>query len=136
MKWIIIFWFLLALSVPVIFGLPFRKNIEIYDVLGLLLLMLTMVAIYGNAYQIVIGNKFFAITVFAVNMVTIGYISYILLASLFSTDSLGEKMGIIISFIIAIIYMLPITRYAFMSKTLWEQTHNKSLQSDAKKRRA
>lgn len=129
MKWKVVFWLFLVLGVFEVLKFPIQENINIYNFLGLMLLMFSLIVIYGNAYQIAIGNKKFAITVFSINLIVIGYISFILILTLINSIGVGEKVWVVLSILTAFVYILPIYRYAFMSNDLWNKTHIKSLKN-------
>lgn len=126
MIWKIIFWLFLVIGLPLIIRFPFKDGNGIYDYLGAMMFVLSLIVIYGNAYRTAIGNKAIAITVFFIILAMVSYITYILVLALIGSNEIGEKIGISLSLLFALIYISPIFRYAFMSNEIWSKKHIKS----------
>lgn len=119
-KWKLLFW-LVALFVAIGFiSLPAKDNIDIWDFVGLIVSALSLIPLYGFSYSVPIGNKPFAIGVFALNAVKVSLTTFFM-GYMMAVDFqlLGASLGLIYIGVL-FIWLYPQFMYAFKSNEIWK----------------
>ncbi|MEW6983936.1 hypothetical protein AAD001_14890 [Colwelliaceae bacterium 6471] len=98
-------------------ALSISDNLSIWDFLNSVVIGLSLVPLYGYAWQKAIGNKLTSIFIFIFNLsCTLFALIYIGFEFL---NSLGSFITYSITYILLILFLYPQYCYAFKSEKLW-----------------
>jgi hypothetical protein len=117
--WKDIFWGCALLFVIQLGTTPFSSAGTLWDVARLITSGLTLVPLYGYAYQVAIGNRAIAILIFGYNAI------FLTVALLFALYVLITEGSLFILFLVSLLlavsfaYLYPQYKYAFDSDDLW-----------------
>ena len=119
--WKDIFWACAFLFVIQLGTTPFSSTGTLWDVAILIISGLSLVPIYGYAYQVTIGNKAIAIVIFGYNAIFI-FIALLLAVYTLITDwSLFLLFLVFLVVAVSFAYLYPQYKYAFDSDALWAE---------------
>lgn len=117
--WKDIFWACALLFVIQLGTAPFSSAGTLWDAARLIISGLSLVPLYGYAYQVAIGNKAIAILIFSYNAI------FLTIAVLFAVYVLVTEWGLLIQFLVflllavSVAFLYPQYKYAFDSDDLW-----------------
>ncbi|GGB21903.1 hypothetical protein [Agarivorans gilvus] len=119
-KWKALFWLVAIFFARDLLGMPFSNNIDMSDLIGLVISGISLIPLYGYAYQVAIGTKLTSTLIFLFNALAVlaGLIYGVILA----LGGIGMFQVLWFSFILAAfgaIYLYPQFMYAFKSNSLW-----------------
>jgi hypothetical protein len=118
-KWKDIFWACALLFVSQLVTIPFNSGGTLWDVARLIASGLSLVPLYGFAYQVAIGNKAIAISIFGYSAI------FLIIALLLAVYVLITEWSLFILFLIFLLlavsfaFLYPQYKYAFDSDDLW-----------------
>ena len=120
-KWKIIFWVCAVIFALQIIQIPISRNHTIYDVISLLTTGFTLIPLYGFAYKVAIGSRAIAITIFAINLISLIGATYF--AVLYTIENLNvvQLFFTLLAMLIVSLFFYPIYAYAFSSKDIWSK---------------
>jgi hypothetical protein len=114
-----IFWACALLFVTQLLTTPFSSAGTLWDVVRLITSGLSLVPLYGYAYQVAIGNKAIAIVIFGYNAILLT------IALLFAIHALINGWSLFVLFLVSLFlavsfaFLYPQYKYAFYSDDLW-----------------
>jgi hypothetical protein len=114
-----IFWACTLLFVAQLATTPFTSGGTLWDVVRLITGGLSLVPLYGYAYQVAIGNKAIAIVIFGYNTMLL------IIALLFAIHALINNWSLFVLFLVFLLvavsfaFVYPQYKYAFDSDDLW-----------------
>ena len=123
-KWKAVFFIWAFLVLLDFLSFPFKGNFDIYDVIGLVFLGISLIPIYGFAYTIAIGNQPIAIIIFSLNAFGTLIACAFGLNFFFNNVSLLNFLSAMLGLTLSYIFIFPQYMYAFKSNDLWKKTHN------------
>jgi hypothetical protein len=118
-KWKLLFWFVAFFFTMEMLSIPFSDNLEVWDFTGVIFSGISLIPLYGYAYQVVIGSKVIAIIIFLLNAFGVGAGAVYGAVMLVSSFSLFMLMASTVSIGCSLIYIYPQFMYAFKSNALW-----------------
>ncbi len=119
--WKILFGIVLILFVIDIFSTPFEENLGINDAIWLIIGGLSLIPLYGYAYQVAIGSKGIAISIFIINLPPIMLGAYLAIAMYLNNQTAVQLVASMLGLIVVGIILFPIYKYAFHSNHLWSE---------------
>jgi len=121
-KWKALFWLVAIFFAIDLLGMPFSNNIDMSDLVGLVISGISLIPLYGYAYQVAIGTKLTSTLIFLFNALTV--LAGLLYGVILALDGIGLFQVLWFSFVLAsfgAIYLYPQFMYAFKSNSLWVQ---------------
>ncbi len=119
--WKRLFVILLVFFVFEIIGMPFEKSLGVSDAVWLIISGLSLIPIYGYAYQVAVGSKGIAITIFIANLPPIILGTYLAVLVYLNNQSVVQLLFSLLGFVVVGIIVYPMYRYAFYSNHLWSE---------------
>ena len=117
--WKDIFWACALLFVIHLVVSPFSTAAGSWDLVRLIAMGLSLLPLYGYAYQVAIGNRAIAILIFGCNAIFVIGASLAALYVLVTKISLSILFLAVIFFALSFTYLYPQYKYAFDSEDLW-----------------
>ncbi len=102
-----------------IIGLPFQNRFSAGDSFGLIINGLSLIPIYGYAYQVAIGSKGIAIGIFIVNLPAFILGAHFGISLLLEKQSYTQLFFSLLGLVVMCVMFYPVYKYAFGSKNLW-----------------
>jgi len=122
-KWKALFWLVAIFFAIDLLGMPFSNNIDMSDLIGLVISGISLIPLYGYAYQVAIGTKLTSTLIFLFNaLAVLAVLAGLLYGVILALDGIGLFQVLWFSFILAsfgAIYLYPQFMYAFKSNSLW-----------------
>lgn len=118
-RWKDIFWACAILFVLQLVTTPFAASGSLWDVVRLVVSGLSLIPIYGYAYQVAIGNRAIVMLIFGYNAI------FLAVAFLFAAYALVTGWSVFILFSVLVLlavsfaFLYPQYKYAFDSDELW-----------------
>ena len=117
--WKEIFWACVLLFACQLVTTPFSSSGSFWDVVRLIASGLSLVPLYGYAYQVAIGNKAIAITIFGYNAIFLA-IAFLLAVYVLVTEwSLFVLFLLVLLLAVSFAFLYPQYKYALDSDELW-----------------
>jgi hypothetical protein len=117
--WRDIFWACALLFVVQLCTTPFSSAGSLWDVARLIASGLSLVPLYGYAYQVAIGNKVTAGLIFGYNTIFLVIASLLSVYSLVTDWSAFVLMLVLLLLAVSFAFLYPQYKYAFDSDALW-----------------
>jgi len=118
-KWKFIFGIAALLFAIDLIQLPFRAQLEFSNFIAVIIGGLSLIPLYGYAYQIAIGNKPIAIAIFAVNVLISLAVLVTSAMPYFGNFGLGAILSIVCGVLFLAVFLYPQFMYAFRSNPIW-----------------
>ena len=118
-RWKDIFWACALLFVVQLVTAPFHSSGTLWDVARLIISGLSLVPLYGYAYQVAIGNKAIAFLIFGYNAI---FLTIALLLAVYGLLTEGSLFVLFLLFLFSAVsfaFLYPQYKYAFDSDDLW-----------------
>jgi len=110
---------IVALVVGVSFiSTPFN-NPKLQDFIGLILGGMSLIPLYGYAYNVAIGSKKISIAIFVLNIPGVCYGALLAVLYFLSSPSITQFLLSSIGLSIFLLFIYPLYAYAFKSQQLW-----------------
>lgn len=117
--WRDVFWACALLFVIQLVASPFSSAGTLWDVARLIISGLSLVPLYGYAYQVPIGNRAVAIVMFGYNAI-FTIIAVLLAVHVLVTDwSVTMLVLVFLLLALSFVFLYPQYKYAFDSDDLW-----------------
>ncbi len=117
--WRILFGILLVFFVIDVLGLPFEENLDFSYAVWMTISGLSLIPIYGYAYQVTIGSKAIAIIILLLNVPAILFGMYLSTVVFASFQSAIQLFLFVLGLVVVGVIIYPMYRYAFHSNHLW-----------------
>lgn len=114
-----IFWACALLFAVQLTTTPFSSDGALWDVVILITSGLSLVPLYGYAYQVAIGNKAIAVLIFCYNAIFLTIALLLALYALITGWSLFILFLILLLLAVSAAFLYPQYKYAFYSDDLW-----------------
>lgn len=119
--WRILFGILLIFFVLDIVGLPFEDNLTFSDAIWLTISGLSLIPVYGYAYQVAIGSKLIAIIILMFNLPALMFGMYLSTILFANFESVVQLFLFVLGLVAVGVIIYPMYRYAFQSDHLWNE---------------
>jgi hypothetical protein len=113
-----IFWACTLLFVAQLATTPFSSGGTLWDVVTLITGGLSLVPLYGYAYQVAIGNKAIAIVIFGYNAIFLAIVLLFAIHALINNWSLFVLFLVFLLLAVSFAFVYPQYKYAFDSDDL------------------
>ena len=117
--WRDIFWACLLLFVVQLATTPFSSAGTLWDVVRLISSGISLIPLYGYAYQVAIGNKAIASIIFVYNAILLTIALLLAIHGLVTEGSLFVLFLVLLLLAVSFGFLYPQYKYAFDSDELW-----------------
>jgi len=118
-KWKFVFGFALFLYLIDLLSIPFRNEISPKDFVGLIVFGITLIPMYGFAYNVAIGSKRIAIAIFIFNALWIPYGLYFTVIMFIAYPGVFQAIFSCLGLFFLWVFIYPSFMYSFKSNELW-----------------
>jgi hypothetical protein len=118
--WKDIFWACALLFVIQLATTPFSSGDSLWTVARLVFSGLSLIPLYGYAYQVAIGNKAIAFSIFGLNAVLLTLALLLAAHGLITGGSLFVLFLVLLLLAVSFAFLYPQYRYAAHSDNLWD----------------
>jgi hypothetical protein len=117
--WKDVFWACALLFVVQLVTTPFSSAGTLWDVSRLIVSGLSLVPLYGYAYQVAVGNQAIAILIFGYNAIFLTIAVLLVIYALLTQWSLFILFLAFLFLALSFVFLYPQYKYAFDSDDLW-----------------
>jgi hypothetical protein len=117
-----IFWACALLFVIQLGTTPFSSSGTLWDVVRLITSGLSLIPLYGYAYQVAIGNKVIATLIFGYNAMLLMLAALLAVYTLMADWSAFVLLLVVVLFAVSFAFLYPQYKYAFDSDELWGES--------------
>ena len=119
-KWKILFGLVAFVFAIDLLTTPFSDDLHRSDFIDLIVTGFSLFPLYGFAYQVAIGSKGIAITIFCFNSLTSLFVIGYGLVKLFLAPAIPVVIVLVIFALFYLVLLYPQFMYAFKSDALWQ----------------